>query len=113
MCARVRKDPEDRGSVRRGGSGARAIRAWAVMKECQGFARSILDGYIYVVYRQPVLALQPRTVHSTAHARARESKAPNCFGKPDRVIIYANNIAETVGSRPGDVKGTRMDGGPP
>ena len=45
MCARVRKDPEDRGSVRRGGSGARAIRAWAVMKECQGFARSILDSY--------------------------------------------------------------------
>ena len=83
MCARVRKDPEDRGSVRRGRSGARAIRAWAVMNECQGFARSILDSYIYVVYierRQPVLG----TVHSTAHARARESKAPNCFGKLDR-----------------------------
>ena len=81
MCARARKDPEDRGYVRRGGGGARAIRAWAVMNECQGFARSILDSYIYVVYierRQPVLG----TVHSTAHARARESKAPNCFGKP-------------------------------
>ena len=50
MCARVRKDPEDRGYVRRGGGGAQAIRAWAVMNhdECQGFARSIIDSYTYI-----------------------------------------------------------------